>query len=137
MCEKILTRPIKFPSKYRISLEVQSLIKNLLIRSPSRRLCCGKLPNSPNKGIESLQTHAFFLNFGWDALCNLSLVPPYIPTIGKDSEDTRNFDKEFTKLGIRESPPDKGTVSEKLFEKFSFSGDINDRSRGDGEEGDE
>ena len=126
MCEKILTRPIKFPSKYRISLEAQSLIKNLLIRSPSKRLCCGRSPNSPNKGLESLQSHAFFLHFDWSALCESAMIPPYIPTIGKDIEDTRNFDKEFTKIGIRESPPDKGSVIDNLFDKFSFSGVLRD-----------
>jgi hypothetical protein len=129
MCEKILTRPIKFPSKYRISLEAQSLMKNLLIRVPSRRLCCGRLPSSPNKGVESLQSHAFFLQFDWAALCESSMLPPYVPTISSNVEDTRNFDKEFTKLGIKESPPDKGSIGENLFEKFSFSGvarDIDD-----------
>ena len=122
MCEKILSRPINFPSKYRISLEAQSLIKNLLIRAPLKRLCCGRLPESPNRGIESLQSHAFFRQFDWESLYNQAMPPPYVPTIGRDLEDTRNFDKEFTKLGIKESPPDRQNVGGSLFEKFSFTG---------------
>ena len=54
------------------------------------------------------------------------MIPPYIPTIGKNIEDTVNFDKEFTKIGIRESPPDKGSVIDNLFDKFSFSGVLRD-----------
>jgi serine/threonine protein kinase len=46
MCEKILSRQLKFPSKYHISADAQSLIKQLLNRDATQRLGCGRKGNS-------------------------------------------------------------------------------------------
>lgn len=51
MCEKIMTRPLKFPSKYSISNNAQTLISALLQRDPRERICCTGAAGS----IESLQ----------------------------------------------------------------------------------
>lgn len=47
--------------------------------------------------------------------------PPFVPIRG-NPDDTRNFDKEFTKLAIQESPTNSA-IAEKdcsLFDGFTF-----------------
>lgn len=111
MCEKILTRPVKFPSKYHISGDAQALIKSLLTRDPAKRLCCGRYADSPNRGLESMKKHVFFMGFHWDAMERKEMKPPFLPVIGHSAEDTQNFDKEFTKMALKESPVDHRIVT--------------------------
>jgi len=99
MCEKILARPLRFPSKYKVSANAQAFVKALLHREPSRRLGCGK------KSYTGLKAHVFFAEIDWDALERGLVIPPFVPVTGGEADDTRNFDKEFTKLAIAESPP--------------------------------
>lgn len=121
MCEKILTRTLKFPSKYNVSANAQNIIKCFLQRDPRDRMCCGRA--SPGEGLDMLQTHPFYQGFEWEKLESGELIPPFIPSIGKDPADTRNFDREFTKLSVKDSPPDakKTVIPDSEFQGFSFS----------------
>ena len=91
MCEKIMTRPIRFPSKYNISKEAQDFIKGLLHRNPQRRLCCGfhragELKNTP-----------FFEDMNWDSLERGLIVPPFLPKVSsKLPGDAQNFENLST-----------------------------------------
>jgi serine/threonine protein kinase len=122
MCEKILTRPLKFPSKCNISINAQSVIRALLQRDMRDRLCCSR-PVSNERAIDSLQNHSFFGDFDFNQVEAGIILPPFIPSVGRDPTDTRNFDREFTKLTLKESPPDpkKMVISVSLLSIFFCS----------------
>lgn len=118
-------------SKYSISITAQSLILGLLQRDHRQRICCGRKPDQINFGIQSLQRHAFYSDINWMLLENNDpkndgnnyIQPPFTPSYGRDPDDTRNFDKEFTRMVVKDSPPDNDAkiVSQDLFPGFSFS----------------
>lgn len=130
MCEKILYRPLNFPSqKYNLSKDAEDLIRCLLQREPHKRIhyqldyansaangfepatsissttssLRRPLPASPltDKERYCLQRHPFFSDMHWERLIECSLEPPFVPPRPQDVADTCNFDKEFTKLSIR------------------------------------
>ena len=131
MCDKILNKPLRFPSKYNITQPAQHMIKGLLERDPSKRL--GELlvnsnnnnyhaPGSNSYGTTTYNTpsystastyvsnnllynHPFFVDINWEDVHDGKLIPPYIPVTSTSSDptDTRNFDREFTKLPVKES----------------------------------
>jgi serine/threonine protein kinase len=125
------TNAAQSSSKHSISLVAQSLILGLLQREYHQRLCCGRRPEQTNYGIQSLQRHAFYSDINWLLLENNDpkqdgsnyIPPPFSPSFGRDPDDTRNFDKEFTRMVVKDSPPDndRNIVSEDLFPGFSFS----------------
>ncbi len=51
----------------------------------------------------SLNKHPFFADVDWIALEKLQVIPPFVPAAGREVTDTRNFDKEFTKLSVKDS----------------------------------
>eukprot|EP00605_Chrysophyceae_sp_TOSAG23-4_P001680 GSChrysophyteH1.ASY1.ANO1.1846.1 assembled CDS len=78
MCEKIMSRPVKFPSKYNISKDAQSFIKGLL--QP------GELKKTP-----------FFSDMNWDFLERGLMAPPFLPkTSSRLPADAQNFDNLST-----------------------------------------
>jgi hypothetical protein len=112
MCDKILTHPIRFPTKYQFTAESQSFIKGLLTKDPTRRLGCGPM------GQNQFRQHIFFCGSGggpsywnWDDLEAGAVTPPFKPPMGKSAEDTRNFDSDFTKLAV-EQPHEEEVSSE-------------------------
>jgi len=127
MCEKILYKPLVFPvKKYNITKEAEDVIKGLLQRDFTRRMHFEPLPvaapagGSPapssgasiskNKAAASaakynLRSHAFYADMDWTALMKKQVIPPFVPPMGRDITDTRNFEKEFTKLTVKDSPP--------------------------------
>jgi serine/threonine protein kinase len=103
MCDKILTHPIRFPTKYQFTPESQSFIKSLLVKDPTRRLGCGAV------GLAQFKQHVFFCGNGgghsywnWDELEAGAVTPPFKPPLGKSADDTRNFDSDFTKLAVEQ-----------------------------------
>lgn len=124
MCEKILYKPLVFPvKKYNFTKEVEDLIKNLLHRDPNRRLFFRRAdpneindkpvktkPSGPNE--RNLRCHVFYNGTDWGGLEKGQVIPPFRPPVGRDVSDTRNFDKEFTKLTIKDSPPVSVSESE-------------------------
>ena len=131
MCDKILNKPLRFPSKYNITQPAQHMIKGLLERDPSKRLGelllnnnntyihgsgggsgSGNIYNTPNYSSNNtyvsnnlLYNHPFFVDIHWEDVHDGKLIPPYIPVTSTSSDptDTRNFDREFTKLPVKES----------------------------------
>jgi serine/threonine protein kinase len=91
MCEKIMTRPVKFPSKYNVPKDAQAFVKGLLQRNPTRRLCCGfhragELKNTP-----------FFSDMNWDYLERGLMAPPFLPKISsRVTTDAQNFENLST-----------------------------------------
>lgn len=90
MCEKILHRPLRFPSKCNIPEDAQKFIKGLLQRDPRRRLC-----SSHHKAGE-LKTIPFFAkSIDFDYLERGLIVPPFIPHVkSKGPQDASNFENE-------------------------------------------
>ena len=91
MCEKILYRPLKFPSKLDIPVDAKGFIKGLLQRDPRRRLC-----SSYHRAGE-LKTIPFFVNsqFDFDSLEREVIAPPFIPRVNSAMDapcDTSNFE---------------------------------------------
>ena len=130
MCEKILSKPLRFPSKYNITQPAQHVIRGLLDRDPGRRLGellmstshtntmntrqpqPSALPSHIGNGTSSqqqpvsnnvLHNHPFFVDINWNDVSEGKLIPPYVPVTSSGGPDTRNFDREFTKLPVKES----------------------------------
>jgi hypothetical protein len=91
MCEKIMTRPVRFPSKYNVPKDAQDFVKGLLQRNPQRRLCCGfhragELKNNP-----------FFADMNWDHLERGLVAPPFLPKVSSRlASDAQNFENLST-----------------------------------------
>lgn len=84
MYEMIVNCELKFPKKVKISEDAQSLITQLLAKSPMKRL--GAI-----NGVHDIEKHSFFKNVDFDYL-NLKQIPmPYIPKIS-DNKDRSHFD---------------------------------------------
>ena len=98
MCEKIMSRPVRFPSKFDIPKPAQSFVKGLLHRNPTKRLCCGFHRAGELKNIP------FFAEMNWDSLERGLMAPPFLPTVSsKLPQDNQNFDKisTFNKIAIQ------------------------------------
>lgn len=108
MCEKILYRPLNFPTqKYNLSRGAEDLLRSFLQRDPSKRIHYQITPSESegtNKDKLCLQQHPFFEDMDWDKLVRCAVEPPLVPLRPRDISDTCNFDKEFTKLSIKDSP---------------------------------
>ena len=97
MCEKIMTRPVRFPSKYNVPKDAQNFVKGLLQRNPQRRLCCGfhragELKNTP-----------FFSDMNWDYLERGLVAPPFLPKVSSRlPSDAQNFENlsTFNKIAM-------------------------------------
>jgi serine/threonine protein kinase len=50
-----------------------------------------------------LQHHPFYSGLDWDRLIECKLEPPFVPPRPREITDTCNFDKEFTKLSVKDS----------------------------------
>lgn len=147
MCEKILYKPLIFPAKkYNFTRDAEDLIRNLLHRDPNRRLYFKRAEvadsnrssrNQPNNRVQqhngtvsasaqrNISCHPFYASSDWEALERGHVIPPFRPPVGRDVSDTRNFDKEFTKLAVKDSPPASmsggGSVSTAGCEEGSLS----------------
>mmetsp|Transcript_131755 Transcript_131755/g.421716 ORF Transcript_131755/g.421716 Transcript_131755/m.421716 type:complete len:768 (+) Transcript_131755:48-2351(+) len=73
---------VNFPKKCKGPLE--DLIKGLCRAEPSERLPMKK------GGIANLQEHAWYQGFDWQAMQNLTMLAPYVPTV-KSKKDIANF----------------------------------------------
>lgn len=120
MCEKILSKPVRFASKYKISPEGQDFIRGLLQREPSLRL------GHTADGFQAIRRHPFFRSLNWDDLLDRRVTPPLRLPHNSTADDTRNIDKEFLKMSPHDTPS-APSVMERLtggggehFEDFSF-----------------
>jgi serine/threonine protein kinase len=105
MCEKILHRPLRFPSKANVPEDAQKFIKGLLQKDPRRRLC------SRYHRAGELKTIPFFANsIDFDHLERGLIVPPFIPHVRSKGvqDDVSNFADEAS---LNKSKPQNDRVS--------------------------
>ncbi|KAK3515506.1 hypothetical protein QTP70_024197 [Hemibagrus guttatus] len=97
-----------------LSLEAQSLLRNLFKRNPSNRLGAGP------DGVEEIKRHQFYASIDWNKLFRREIQPPFKPASGRP-DDTFYFDPEFTAKTPKDSPgvPPSANAHQ-LFRGFSF-----------------
>jgi len=114
MCEKILRKPVKLPSKYKISQDCSDFIcKGLLQRDPLLRL------GNTADGFLGIERHPYFQEMNWTALRSREVTPPFIPPRGhgRPEEDVRNVDKEFLKMAAHDTPTNVSVFSNSSMDK--------------------
>ena len=110
MSQKILMKPLRFPSKYGIRPEAQVMVRSLLERDPSLRLPCCMSPNgvsrrnvganAPTTGLHLFKQLPFFQSLDWATIESRTARPPFLPPMTGGFDDTSNFDKEFTEINV-------------------------------------
>ena len=138
MCEKILYRPLVFPTqKYNLTRDAEDLVRCLLQREPQKRIrysldipvvpssTSGSSYDSPISSLKgspavpppavasvgisekdnklAMQNHPFYSGMEWDKLIQCKIEPPFVPPRPREITDTCNFDKDFTKMSVKES----------------------------------
>nr|AML79616.1 putative LOV domain-containing protein [Stephanosphaera pluvialis] len=68
--ENVVKAPLRFPTKPTVSPECQSLITQLLVKEPAKRL-------GSKSGAEEIKAHPFFKGINWALMRHE--VPPYVP----------------------------------------------------------
>ena len=96
MYQKILIGHLEFPSN--LSWEICSLIRQLLIKNPERRL-------GAKRGAAEIKEHVFLRNVDWELVLRKGLTPPIVPSLRES-----NFDSEFRALPARLSEEDDGQI---------------------------
>lgn len=82
MYRKILQDPLRFPEE--VGSEARSLLTQLLVRDPSRRLGVN--------GAQEIKSHPFFArHIDWKQLLAKKIQPPFKPAVAS-AIDTSNFD---------------------------------------------
>ncbi|XP_048867087.1 ribosomal protein S6 kinase alpha-3-like isoform X1 [Brienomyrus brachyistius] len=97
-----------------LSLEAQSLLRNLFKRNPANRLGAGP------DGVEEIKRHPFYSSIDWNKLFRREIYPPFKPVTSRP-DDTFYFDPEFTTKTPKDSPgvPPSANAHQ-LFRGFSF-----------------
>ncbi|ETO18774.1 AGC/Akt protein kinase [Reticulomyxa filosa] len=102
MYEKILTSPVEFRERPKVSAKAQDTITSLLKKQPCKRLGYGK------NGTRNVKRHAWFhveyslyaiffsssdecLNVNWTAMAAQKLQAPYVPSL-ENNKDTKHFE---------------------------------------------
>ena len=75
MYEKILQDELTFPSGVSVNEDAKSLIRQLLVRDPLKRLGAGEADAKP------IRSHPFFEAINWDLLMKKQIAPPFKPEI--------------------------------------------------------
>ena len=87
MYKKILGGQLEFPPN--LSWEICSLIRQLLIKSPARRL-------GAQRGVAEIKEHIFLRDIDWNRVLLKTIPPPIVPSLRES-----NFDSEFRALPVR------------------------------------
>ena len=102
--EEILGREDEILAKYEqkqiFSPEAYDLLEKLLRYDPEYRIGCR------DPGVAEIKQHPFFSDIDWDLILRKGMVAPFIPNITKGKTDVSNFDKEFTKMSLEQTPVD-------------------------------
>lgn len=114
MYEKILKAELKPPAYF--SDEAKSLVSELLIRDPSKRLGGGPTD------VEEITVHAFFAPLDMVKVYNCEYAPEYKPKVSNNL-DTSNFDPQFTREQAVDSVVDNSALQkvETKFEGFTYT----------------
>jgi serine/threonine protein kinase len=107
MYAKIISAKLVVPPS--VSPDAKSLIEELLVRQPEKRL------SDPAKN----KAHPFFKGIDWDLLVRKEMTPPYIPPV-KGSDDTSQIDSTFTQEEAALSHEDASAISDA--DQANFSG---------------
>eukprot|EP01029_Cantina_marsupialis_P028299 TRINITY_DN775991_c0_g1_i1.p1 TRINITY_DN775991_c0_g1~~TRINITY_DN775991_c0_g1_i1.p1 ORF type:complete len:599 (+),score=185.57 TRINITY_DN775991_c0_g1_i1:93-1889(+) len=110
---RILNDPLTFPAH--VSPVARDLLKGWLTKDPSKRLGA--------EGIEEIKTHPFFSRIDWNLLLERKLQPPFAPATPVGSQDTSNFDVEFTNLPVM-SVDDRGMMMGQSVQTHAKSSDV-------------
>jgi len=113
LTEKILTKPLRFPPKYRVSTAAQQALSGLLDRNPRTRL-------GSERGVDDIKSTEFFSHIDFDALMRREVDPPFVPSTGARPDDTRNVDKEFLRQPVRDTPSSMRTSLKQSYGGFSY-----------------
>ena len=112
MYMNILHGTLEIPSF--LSFDIRSLISQLLIRCPQRRL-------GAQRGVEEIKEHPFLRDVDWQRVLNKEITPPIVPSLRES-----NFDSEFRALPARLSEEDEGELSPKSRERTLSEPNLND-----------
>merc|ERR1719270_1625274 len=113
----ITDHTVSYPKS--ISKEAKDICKGFLVKNPSKRLGCLE------KGGEEIKSHAFFRRIDWEKVEAREVQPPFKPKIS-DPRKAENFDKQFKRLQVKETPPDPtsayilSNLKGNEFQGFSF-----------------
>ena len=110
MLWRIVKAKPKYPEACRADVEV---LRALLQKRPETRLA----------SFDALRAHAFFASIDWDALAELRVEPPFVPTLD-DVDDMRYVPDRVSETGaaLPATPYKKGDSMRKLFRNFSHRG---------------
>ncbi|CAK67885.1 unnamed protein product (macronuclear) [Paramecium tetraurelia] len=108
MIRSRLERQIEF--KTPISDVASDLIKQLLKNNPKDRL--------GSDGVNEIKSHPFFQDLDWDEVLHKRLPAPFKPKLLSD-RDLRNFDDDFTKETIQDTPV-QSMIQEDMYEQFTY-----------------
>ncbi|KAH7922670.1 hypothetical protein BV22DRAFT_1016856 [Leucogyrophana mollusca] len=85
MYVRVLQDELQFPDDRAIDQDTKSLIRGLLQRNPSLRMCEPRI-----------KRHPYFSMIDWSHVYYKRYIPPYIPPIDpSNASDTQNFDDTF------------------------------------------
>jgi len=107
MYAKIMSAKLVMPPS--MSHDARSLIEELLVRQPEKRL------SDPAK----IKGHPFFKGINWDDLVRKEITPPFIPPV-KDAEDYSQIDRTFTSEEAALSHEEGSAISDA--DQANFSG---------------
>lgn len=107
MYRKILYNPLRFGPE--IKTQARSLLTGLLTRYPMYRLGAN--------GAEEIKQHAFFNQIDWQRLMLKQYTPLFKPNV-VSSDDTSNFDSEFTSEAPMDSVVEDSHLSETVQQQF-------------------
>ncbi|KAL1934670.1 hypothetical protein VTP01DRAFT_6852 [Rhizomucor pusillus] len=101
---------------YYLSSDASNLLHQLLRKNPNSRL------GSTEDGSERVKSHRWFRKIDWDSVLKRQMTPPIIPVV-TDPALAENFDEQFTKEEIKETPVEGSvdpTMMREYFENFSY-----------------
>ena len=85
------------PRNYKVSEDAKNIISKFLEKDPGTRL--------GRQGLDEIKKHPFFSGINFDDLNKKKIKPPFRPNFSKEEQDlTNNFDEEYLKLEISDSP---------------------------------
>ncbi|KAG5178312.1 kinase-like domain-containing protein [Tribonema minus] len=94
---------LTFP--YYVSRPAADAIAGFLTRDPQARL------GAAGRGPVEIKEHPFFRSVDWDALLRQDVKPPFNPCkLHVAATDTRNFDKQFTRLPLESASEGDGSL---------------------------
>jgi serine/threonine protein kinase len=108
----IVKGTFRFPHKGTMSVQVEDLIKRLLVADPRKRL--GSLAG----GLQEIYAHSWYTGMDFAALRRKEVEAPWTPEI-KDPLDTSKFENwEHLEVKTADDFPRISPKNQKIFERF-------------------